>query len=92
MKLPRTRVGKPVRVAGAIPSGEYRFPFPELALEASLVFRRSSDPIELHCDTVWIDLDAGELCITWSGHQRIQGRAHDVLGARLRGDVRRVAA
>ena len=77
------RGGDEVRIAGAVPEGDYRFALPVPELEATLVFARARDAIALHCDTVLVDLDARELVLSWSGHSRIQGRIHEVIGARL---------
>lgn len=77
------RAGEGVRIAGVDPSGAYAFALPQLGLDAHVVFRASTEPLSLHCDTIVADLDSRTLSLTYSGHLRVHGRIHSLLGARL---------
>jgi hypothetical protein len=74
------KAGAPVIVRGCDPDGDYRFRLPDLALESKLVLSTDLVPIALHCDTVHVDIDRRTLHVTWSGHQRVQGRIRSVVG------------
>jgi len=86
------KAGEWVSVRGCDPDGDYRFQLPELALESQLVLADGLEPIELHCDTVLVDLDQRALHLTWSGHRRVQGRIRSVVGGMLSSPAWRATA
>ncbi len=77
------RAGEPVLVRGVGGAAALAFAVPDVAPRARLVLRDAVADLPLHLDTFLVDAERLRLELTFSGHQRIQGRLRHVVGVEV---------